>query len=590
MPYVAVDIEATGLVERGVYPSIWCVSVVTGKSEQVLPWSESTRVFLNELFTTHTPVFHNAAYDVPVLVHHGVNVPYVFDDTMVMAWVWNPNNPVGYSLKNQAMENNPPEFWKAEAPEVWTEYNEYMGKYCIQDSKATLALHTHYMNLFVSDQRAYKLYREIEQPYIWSIIEYEATGVYIDRYKLQRLLEIKGRHVVRLDGYIHKMFPEYPKPVDRVLKKPARSLGLNKCRLEYLGEEEDGHHYRVWEPFNMASADHVAWGLIQQGWKPTTKTASGKPATGKDVLCDVSLPLARLVTLCRSANHTINTYLKPYEEYLSSQNILYGSFGQCRAPTGRVAGSNPNLMAMDGSLKKLVVTPDYERVALFSGDLSQIEPRILAWYLHTYMRDDELMDAFLAGIDYHTHNAEKWGVKRRVAKTLALAISYGTGIGKVASMLKIPFPEAKRQLNIVKDATITTTKLKDSIVKHARLHGGVIHTILGRRLFYPDLLLTPSKETNDKIKYAERQVFNAIFQGGCADILKHLSVKAQAICRTHGARIVLPVHDELVGYVPRRNADEFCAAMNELFSSCDVLKPIPIKVNFQHGTNWHDLH
>lgn len=96
---VSVDIEgANG------QPNIVGVSWEEGQAF-VFPWSEEARTFLTALFKSNIPTFHNGAFDIPELEAAGVTPPKVWYDTINMAALYDPNQPM--NLQTQVLTHVP---------------------------------------------------------------------------------------------------------------------------------------------------------------------------------------------------------------------------------------------------------------------------------------------------------------------------------------------------------------------------------------------------------------------------------------------------------------------------------------------------
>jgi DNA polymerase I-like protein with 3'-5' exonuclease and polymerase domains len=87
-----------------------------------------------------------------------------------------------------------------------------------------------------------------------------------------------------------------------------------------------------------------------------------------------------------------------------------------------------------------------------------------------------------------------------------------------------------------------------------------------------------------------RQLFNHVAQGGTADIVKTMMVRAQPVCAQFDAHLLLQIHDELVFEVPKRRSAEFSRAMRRV-----LLAPptndfrVPIVVEPSAGTRFGDM-
>lgn len=237
-------------------------------------------------------------------------------------------------------------------------------------------------------------------------------------------------------------------------------------------------------------------------------------------------------------------------------------------------------------MRSLVTSPDPSTVSLFNGDLSNIEARVLAWMLLHYQKDYSLANNFLEGLDFHTANAESWGVSRDNAKTLLFAILYGAGAARIGITLKCGAVEAQALIDKLRLALPAVFDLKENFWEGCRYSGGISHTMLGRRLVYPDIV----SHKKSLVEAAKRQSFNAFIQGSAGDILKTITVECLPIIHSEGGVIAAAVHDEILGYVPVDNADSLCTRLSQTFSASQLLAPVPISADFHHGESWHVIH
>jgi DNA polymerase I-like protein with 3'-5' exonuclease and polymerase domains len=589
--YVAVDLECDGLVEKGKAPNIWMVGYYEAEdSWDILDLREPRqRELIQELLLDNVPIFHNASYDVAVLRAHGFEVP-TFHDTLVLSYSWETG--ADHSLEAWGVKLGYPkmDYRQALIDEGYIDKKlkkgeefkrlydwDLMSRYCLRDCEITLKVWDHLSTLMQEkDPRAWKLYLNVEMPYVEVVMELESTGVYID---MERCLSLSSRledAKQRVTERIHRIVPwKKTKPTEykKGYYKRNEEVVYNHCKLE---------------PFNPNSGDQVAEALTElYGWEPTVFTDSGKPKTSADILMDLSNPLAQnLAAYSRMATIT-DTFITAFTERSDDNHILYGHFNQCITRTGRLSSSGPNLQNLPrrgrlGALvRSLVTTPDAGSHVLFDGDLSNIEARMLAYYLEHYQGDGSMAQAFRDSTDFHTVNAQVWGVSRDAAKTILYGILYGAGPAKVAGIMGCTTKEAGELI-----ASLPVTALKDKVWTYARNHGGVIHTLMGRRLVYKGL----NAKDNELKSKAERQVFNALLQGGAGDILKELTLRSLDTIHLVGARLALAVHDELVGYCHPSVAQDLCTSLTALFGECELLETVPVVAEFQYGTNWNELH
>jgi DNA polymerase I-like protein with 3'-5' exonuclease and polymerase domains len=169
---------------------------------------------------------------------------------------------------------------------------------------------------------------------------------------------------------------------------------------------------------------------------------------------------------------------------------------------------------------------------------------------------------------------------------LFFAILYGAGPSRIAKQLKKSFMEAKYLIEKLNRAMPAIQELKDNFCEALRRNNGVLHSLLRRRLIYPDIL-----SDDDKLRScAERQIFNAFIQGSAGDILKALTIESAPTIHHYGGRIAAAVHDEVLGYVPKKKAQELCEELSYIFSSSQFIEPVPIVAEFRYGNTWGEIH
>lgn len=68
--------------------------------------------------------------------------------------------------------------------------------------------------------------------------------------------------------------------------------------------------------------------------------------TGVKILKEIDNPIAKKLLAYRQESKILSTYIDAYLELMNSSNMIYPGIRQIGAPTGRMAGSSPNLMAI----------------------------------------------------------------------------------------------------------------------------------------------------------------------------------------------------------------------------------------------------
>lgn len=625
---LVVDVEAQSLATK-IDPDVpmWMVGLVTEKWQTACTDMEQAKgIIKDHLSAGWELVFHNASYDVPTLRLRGFDIPAgSYHDTMIMSWLLDSGRKqrgLSHSLKSWGEELSFPkgDFTDFTGPadcdihaafgvkptphefeidciarKLWL---ERMSTYCKQDCAITYKLYHMFMRRLRQEPKLLDLYHNVEMPFVESVIQCEQTGFYLDLKKTKRLLTHNTKRVERVTDAARKVYyycpsaqkpkklgtvlgtvpnPEPPKLRKKVLpdgnviytppKSYKRDIKVRGCGIDL---------------FNPGSGDQLAQALIElYGWEPKARSKAGNIKTSKEVLEDLTYPLVDIVK-CYRDGEKIAAFLSSFLANTDKYGILRGNFNQTGTRTGRLSSSEPNLQNIDGRLKSLVVVPPNGKLKLVLGDLSNIEGRVLAYYLEVVMNDSYLADVFRSGADFHQANADRLGVARRIAKTWLYASLYGALAPKIAATLRISVKEAEEICELAERMFPSLSALKKAVFAQARKRGGTIYTKFGRRLHYPDIC------SNNKWRRqrAERQLFNALLQGTAADILKILCVRSQPAIKQYRSALAAQVHDEAVIYSPSSEADELASTMTSIWSCTDLLGNVPVVGEFFTSDYW----
>ena len=139
------------------------------------------------------------------------------------------------------------------------------------------------------------------------------------------------------------------------------------------------------------------------------RTETGQPSTNDKVLESLA-PLndnIRLITDYREMHKLRSTYAIKLPRYMDASGRLHTNWKATRVPSGRLASSDPNLMAIPvrterGEAIRRGFVPE-DGFVFVGVDLSQIEMRILAHI----SKDPNLIDVFEKGLDIHASTAAR---------------------------------------------------------------------------------------------------------------------------------------------------------------------------------------
>jgi len=331
---------------------------------------------------------------------------------------------------------------------------------------------------------------------------------------------------------------------------------------------------------NPTSRDHIAWILqTHENWKPTQRTATGKPVVDETVLKDIGSETALLFLKCLDITKKlgmISEGVNAWQKLSTTCNRIHHHCGVATS-TFRCAHRKPNLAQVpsDERFRKLFrATPTYQMV---SADLSGIELRMLAHYLSRY--DNGRYQRILTTGDIHQTNADRIGITRRQVKTVTYAFLYGAGNTKLGYSYDKLLSE------------------KAAAIKGAEIRKAYIAAIPG----LADLLLACEKAS--KRGYANaidgrrisvdkgHKFLNYLLQGSAATIAKRWMVIVNECLPPDGHQLSF-VHDELNYECYPRFAEEFAKWLETAARMAGEHYNLrcPIAAEAKIGYTWADVH
>mmetsp|Transcript_29412 Transcript_29412/g.76296 ORF Transcript_29412/g.76296 Transcript_29412/m.76296 type:complete len:334 (+) Transcript_29412:881-1882(+) len=329
-------------------------------------------------------------------------------------------------------------------------------------------------------------------------------------------------------------------------------------------------------------------------------------------------PVISKIVSWRKLAHLSSTILQALvsaaERYKNGR--IFPTFHQNAAATGRLAATEPNVMAINkydlhlvgGNLRALFV-PSVPGWSLLSADYSQVELRINAHF----SREPTLVEAFQKGQDVHATSAMRlFGKKsleevnpreRQMAKESVFGLVYGMGADKLAKDNNISLDEAKRFMEHFK----SSMPYLNAFMERSRVRAvtqGYLDTLFGRRRRYsfesPALARMKGRNPNAvaSVPKASRQdettlrcAGNTPLQGTSADIIKRAMVDVHRELRAHGlrARILMPIHDELLIEAPPEEHADVEALVRRVMMAADKGQlSCPLVVDTAWGANWKE--
>jgi DNA polymerase I len=327
--------------------------------------------------------------------------------------------------------------------------------------------------------------------------------------------------------------------------------------------------------FNPGSPKQLGDFLLGEMGYPVVKRnpKTGNPSFDKYAMEEYELlleadgsDLASKILTYRGWSKTISSNYRSYLDLADREGILHPNYKVHGTRTCRTSCENPNLQQIprsgskpwNGDVKQGFI-PRADTV-LVDFDYSQIETRLAA----AVAGEQELLDAFWAGIDVFNVMAERLGWERQDCKTLTYATLYGAGVNRIALIFKISKKDARDRIDEFFDSY---PKLKEKAKDAQRIAkaSGFITYWTGRRRHFDD---------GDYHK-----AFNAYVQGGAFEIIKRSGVR---LAETITYPIVLTVHDSYVLELPREEfTDENCQRIKSILE--DVPETNEMGVPFRVG-------
>ena len=506
----------------------------------------------------------NAKYDWHVLHQFGIPVRDVAFDTMVAAYLVDPDQPKNLDalaasrlgLKKITTESligsGRDQVTMAALPV------ERVAEYCCEDADAVARL-VPILSREMESVGVHGLFHEVEMPMVGVLTRMERAGMKVDTAALQAMSAELGKELGRLEEEIQEI------------------AGV---------------------PFNVNSTRQVAEVLFERLKLPKGKRTRDGYSTDVEVLENLAVvhPLPKLLLAHRQAQKLKASYADSLPRLVNpATGRVHATFHQTIASTGRLSASDPSLQNIpirteEGRAIRRAFIAEGEKGLLASFDYSQVELRLLAHLSH----DPVLTEAFRTGGDVHATTASRlFGVhteavtsaQRAQAKIVNFGILYGMGPVRLARELNLSRALATAFIEEYKRTLAGVAAYLDQVLETAR-KTGYVETILKRRRPLPGLRAEGARRAE-----AERAAVNTPIQGSAADLVKVAMVKIDSLltemgCRT---RMTLQVHDELLFESDTDEVETVAPILREVMEHAIPLR-VPLVVHQGRGRTWADAH
>lgn len=485
-------------------------------------------------------VFANVQFDVASLMTVGIDViDQDFWDIMTMAQLVNENAP-----RRKTVENLSLEYLKEQAKIVEDKFINSEKKTGWRNTTPKMM-----WDYAVADAVAHwRVWDKLIQHPEWTMLP---DDIWTEKAKLIRVLVKMRRRGILLDQKVARQEEE-----------------IGSAEMERLKAELG---------MNPASNDQMKTLFIDTLGFPVLKKSekTGKPSFDKSVMPEYELMLDRmdrkeavLIKSYRGWQKSVTASYRPYLKLVSPDGRLRCEYTTHVTATGRLSSRDPNLqqISKDGgqpwnkNVKKcFIAKPGY---VLLSADYSQLELRLGA----AYADEQALKKVFNEGRDIFDEMAAMLGMARPDTKTLTYSLQYGAGEGRIMAAFGVTKQKA-RQLIDNYWSTYPRFGMLNENVKQKVEQTKRIKIWSGRTRHF--------QYTSESYK-----ALNSLIQGGAADIVERVMVRAYEELDNPECRLLLQVHDALVFEVKEDLADDYAFLIKELMEDVEGIIPERIEGAF----------
>lgn len=333
------------------------------------------------------------------------------------------------------------------------------------------------------------------------------------------------------------------------------------------------------------------------------RTKSGKgPSIDQNVLKEMTHPVAVMIRRMRKLIKTRDTFVLGHVlGHVDSRGYVHPTINQTRSDDDSGTGSG-RMSIVDPALQQIpardIDTAEIVRSLFLPDegqewgccDYSQVDFRTAGHLI----RDPNLYRAYEENpdSDFHAIVAAMTGIPRNAeyagapnAKQLNLSMAFGAGSGKIAKMLGMPYEiregwggrmelVAGPEAIMVQETYHSRFPRMKQFAKEAANIGkarGYVHTYTGRRLRFPG-------------GRGAHKAAGLLYQAFAAEIHKQGLINAHRAMKGTGARLLVPVHDEVnISGDKDRHGEPLRVAYCD---TGDFKCRVPIRASLGFGENW----
>lgn len=508
---------------------------------------------LIEAIYTKFIIGQNLKYDFRIVRNNfGLNPPAKYADTMILAWLMDPDNSVGMdNLAKRYFDYDTIKFENVvKKGENFSSVDvKNAANYASEDAWITLKFYNKFCGILSTE--LLDLAKNLEFPFIKVLLNMEENGIKMDISSLKEMINEIAEQLKILTNEIYDLSGE--------------NFNINSTKQ--LGEV-------LFEHLGLPA-------------KKKTKTGYSTNESALSAISELHAVVPKILAY-RELYKLQSTYTEPLLALAlkNDENRIFSNFLQTGTSTGRLSSKNPNLQnipahgSMAVQMRNCFVSKDgFSFVGL---DYSQIELRLLAHF----SLDKELLRAFREDEDIHSRTAISiFGTsdkeKRAVAKTINFGLIYGMGASKLSNELGISRSDAKDYIEKYFKAFASIKNFMENLKSEAKKNGYTT-TLFGRKRYFDFANATPMQ-----FAMYERESVNTKFQGSAADIIKKAMVEISPFLNEN-ARLLLQIHDELIFEARDDISESFGKKMQEIMQNVVKLN-VPLKTSLSINKRWGDL-
>lgn len=534
---------------------------------------------------------HNIiGYDIPAIKKvTGIDLSHIKAvDTLVLSRLFKPTREGGHGLESWGyrLGFNKGNYGQTEG--AWDAYTPEMLEYCRNDVLLNLKVY----NALKFESKGFTAQSvRLEHGVAKIINDQRENGFVVDQRLAMTLVAQFEEKLAEIVQQVQEVFK--PKvTVQLLFAQRTKSNMLSK-----LAKDQDGKGVRLsedeWfalslapsEPlkretvveFNLGSRKQIGEYLIQFGWKPKKRTATGQPIVDEGTLSKIkNIPEAQLIAeylMVQKRLAQVNSWIKE----MSDDGRVHGYVNPNGAVTGRMTHSHPNMAQIPSAnspygkeCRSCWTVPSKHK--LVGIDASGLELRMLAHY----MNDEAYTNEILNG-DIHTANQQLAGLEsRNQAKTFIYALLYGAGDAKLGSVAGKGREVGKRLRQSFFDNLPSFKSLTSDVQRKAK--AGYVKGLDGRKLTVR----------------SEHAALNTLLQGAGAIVMKQALVFLDDSLKRAKLRykFVANVHDEWQIECHEDDADAVGkAGVRAIMEAGESLGlKCPLDGEYHIGANWSETH